>query len=305
MTRRTCFTHVAMVLCAGLSAGAIVGASAEAATPRAQYHFTYVPLKPGDRATEDFHFQLDVKTILSQESQVVGLVDQTVRHDEHSTVLRLPAQTGQTARAQITYDHSQQRVDIGRGESSKTTNRPVDGKTYIAARIGDELVITDPRGTVPPEDELKLVTRSMDALGRPNTLGIFFGSRTITVGEIVRLPAEFADRLLGGFDASLAGTPLDVMLVGTERIDDKQCAVLRTPPADMQRTSPEAKGAEKRVPIDAKLVVEIDTCRVAVLEISGPVSGTEQKGEPGQEFERRRKGKLHVTAHIQHERATR
>jgi len=280
-------------------AGILALPSTAFAAPRQQCHFKYQPLQAGDRAIETFHLSLDFKTVLLQDGQVMGIIDQTVDRDEHSTVLRLEAARGQSARAQISYDTSRQTVVHGRGGEATSANRPVAGKTYVVARAGEKLLITDPTGSSPPEEEQAMVARTMDALGKPNPFGVLLDGRTITFGEIVRLPADYTEKLLAGFDDSLAGMPVEVMLMGTEQVDGKVCSLLHTPPPGA------GDSHAKRAPIDGKFLVELDTCRVAVIELRGPISATERRGAPGQEFDRRRKGKLQVSVHIQHERAAR
>ena len=103
--------------------------------------------------------------------------------------------------------------------------------------------------------------------------------------------------MLAGWDESLAKLPLDVMLVGTERVDGALCALLHTLPPDTG--TPQAR----RAPVDGKFLVEIDTCRVALVELRGPIATNEKRSAPGQEFDRRRKGKMQVAVHVEHHRA--
>ncbi len=86
-----------------------------------------------------------------------------------------------------------------------------------------------------------------------------------------------------------------MMLMGTERVDGQLCALLHTPPA----------AAGKRNPVDCKFVIELATCRPALVELRGPVNSSERHGTPGEEFDVRRKGKLHVAVHVAHAPAQR
>src|SRR5579864_2754517 len=86
------------------------------AAPPQQCRFTYRPLTVGDEARETIRFSVDLKTILSQDGQVVSITDQAVERDEHSAVLRLPAEPGQAAKVRITYLTSAQKTTTPGGE---------------------------------------------------------------------------------------------------------------------------------------------------------------------------------------------
>jgi hypothetical protein len=258
-------------ICAGLAVlGACSLVPAQAEAPR-QCQFTYRPLGVGDQARETIRFALSLKTIRSQDGQVVDMADQAVERDEHSLVVRLPAQPGQAAKARITYEMSHQTVQA-RGGASNESERPVAGKSYVVARVGEELVITDPHGETPPDAELSIVERTMDGLGRPSPLGVFFDGRTVAIGQRVRLPAQFTEKLLAGWDESQARLPLDVVLMGTEHVDGQLCALFHTPP------SAAAEPGARRAPVDGKFLIELATCRVALVELRGPISTSERRG---------------------------
>jgi hypothetical protein len=87
--------------------------------------------------------------------------------------------------------------------------------------------------------------------------------------------------------------------MGTEHVDGRECALLHTPP------SGSAEPAVRRAPVDGKFLVELATCRVALVELRGPISSSERRGQPGGEFDVRRRGKLQVAVHIEHDRAKR
>jgi hypothetical protein len=262
------------------------------AAPEQECRFTYRPLAVGDQAHETHRFTLDLKTIRSQNGQVVDVADHAAVRSETSLVLRLPTGQGETAKVRITYESSEQ-TSQSRVTAPQQTDRPVAGKTYIGIRRGEDLVITDEAGNEPPDDERDIVARSLDSLGKPNPLGTFFHGRTLQLGQRVQLPAEYTKKLLAGWDESLADRPLEVILMGTERVDGKLCALLHTPPA---------AGGQKS-PVDGKFLIELETCRVAKVDLRGPVASQERLGAPGEEFDVRRKGKLQVALHVEHLRA--
>jgi hypothetical protein len=283
-------------LAAFIVLGAAFSPTAVAAAPPQQCRFTHRPLAVGDEARETIRFAVDLKTVLVQNGQVVSMTDQALKRSEESVVVRLSPEAGQTAKARITYNASTQTTQT-RGGDESIDDRPVARKTYIVARVSEDLVITDDEGAAPPEEERAIVARTLAGLGRPNLLAIFLNGRTLTVGETVRLPPEFSERMLSGWDESLAKLPLDVMLIGTERVDGALCALLHTPPAGA------SDAPTKRAPVDAKFLIELDTCRVALVELRGPIATSERRGAPGQEFDGRRKGKLQVAVHVEHHRA--
>jgi len=284
-----------------------------------QFKFTYKPLEVGDQASETSEFALDLKTTVAQGHEVINVAAQKADRNERVIAERLPATPGQTAKARIKYETSEQ-VTTDRSGATHGTERPVAGKTYIAAREGDALVIADEQGAAPPEEEFKIVSRAADGLGRPNPIGELLNGKTVAIGERISLPQEYCRQMLGGWDESLADAPLEVMLMGTQRIDGKNCAVFHTVPEGMGAKSTVVRtsattatdGPELKLPpppatspIQGKFLVEFDTCRLAVIELDGPVNRIETKGRPGREFEVRRKGKLRVAVHTTHNRAVR
>jgi hypothetical protein len=289
--------HRALTITALALVGAFSEAAGSAETPR-ECCFTYRPLAVGDEARETVDFALTLKTIRSQAGQVIDMADQAVERNERSHVVRLPAGPGQTAKARITYESARQTSQV-RGGTPAETERPVAGRTYIAARQGDDLVISDEQGQEPPEEELTIVARSMAGLGRPSPLGLFFDGRAVAMGQSVRLPAEFTAELLAGWDEALARLPLDVILMGVEHVDGQLCALLHTPPSGTSETG------TRRAPVEGKFLVELATCRVALVELRGPINASERRGQPGSEFDVRRRGKLQVAVHVEHQRAAR
>ena len=162
-----------------------------AAGPPQQCRFTHRPLAVGDEARETIRLAVDLKTVLAQDGQVVSITDQTLERSEESVALRLPPEPGQTAKVRITYNTSTQTTQT-RGGDESIEDRPVAGKTYFVARVGEDLVITDEQGAAPPEDQRTIVARSLAGLGRPNPLAAFLNGRTLAVGETVRLPPSSA-----------------------------------------------------------------------------------------------------------------
>lgn len=280
-------------LCTLAAAIFVSHTTAAQAAPPDEFRFTYRPLAVGDEAHETVRYAIDLKTVRSQDGQVIDFNEQTAVRDEQSLVLRLKPDAGQSAKVRLTYEQSQQTTQPRAG-AEQSTDRPVAGKSYIGARQGEELLITDEQGVEPPEEEREIVARTLENLGRPNPLGVFFNGRSMKIGQRVQLPADYSEKLLKAWDPALAKEPLEVMLMGTERVDGQLCALLHTPPA--------ASG--KRNPVDCKFVIELATCRPALVELRGPVNSSEQHGAPGEEFDVRRKGKLQIAVHVAHTRAT-
>jgi len=274
----------------GLATCFLGGAWSHAAPPARECQFTYRPLAVGDEAHETLRCAIELKTIRAVDGQVIDVGDQAAVRDEETLVTRLPTAPGQSAKARLTYEVSEQ-TSRSRLLDPQQTERPVAGKTYIVARQGSDLVIADEQGAEPPDEERQIVARTLDSLGKPNPLGKFFDGRSIALGELVELPPEFTEKLLSGWDESLAKLPLEVILMGTERIDGQLCAMFHTPP-----------GAGKRNPVEGKMLIELATCRLAFLELRGPVARTERRGAPGEEFDVRHKGKLQIATHIEHRR---
>ena len=101
-----------------------------AAAPPQQYRFTYRPLVVGDTAHETLRFAIDMKTIRSQDGQVVDMNDQLAVR-EQSLVVRLAPDVGQSAKVRLTYERSQQTTQPRAGVCSRPSVRwlakPISG----------------------------------------------------------------------------------------------------------------------------------------------------------------------------------
>ena len=124
----------------------------------------------------------------------------------------------------------------------------------------------------------------------------FLDGRTIKVGETIRLPAEFTKKMLAGWDESMAALPIDVILMGTEHVHG-QVVHFCTRCLPPRPTGRRASTDRRQVPHRARHLPagHYGTRR--------PVAATERHGEPGEEFDVRRKGKLQVAVHVEHGRA--
>ena len=281
-------------------AGKTIPATAKTQTSVPQaFRFTYQPLTVGDQAQEGTRFVLDLKTVRLLDGQIIDIADQVIERTEESHVVRLPPGPGQSAKAQVTYQASRQTAKGRRGVAAAESDRPVAGKTYLVARQGEELLIVDEQGTAPPDEEKAIVARAMEGLGRTRPLAKFLDGRTIKVGETIRLPAEFTKKMLAGWDESMAGLPIDVILMGTEHVDGQRwrfctrCLLPRPSRASSGHRS-KASSSSSSTPAGWPL-----------WNCAAPVAATERHGEPGEEFDVRRKGKLQVAVHVEHERTAR
>ncbi len=83
-------------------------ATAAQPAPPEEYRFTYRPLVVGDQAHETVRYVIDLKTVRSQDGQVIDFNEQTAVRDEQSLVVRLKPEAGQSAKVRLTYEQSQQ-----------------------------------------------------------------------------------------------------------------------------------------------------------------------------------------------------
>jgi hypothetical protein len=276
-----------------------IATSGHASFARDTYRFTARKPQVGDRSQQELRFLLDVKMTVSQSGQIVYTSDGNVERTQSRKVELLETREGKATKAKVTFDTSEQ-VTSQKDRPATIAQLPVAGKTYLAQRVGEDLVITDEQGNKPSDEELALITPSMEALGRPNPLAAFFDGRTVEVGETVRLPIQVAKELFGSWDQLGEVSQLDLMLLGTQTVEGAKCALFHT---KIEVKPPKSNGGATQ--IQGRFLIEIDTCRTAQVELAGPLSTSQVRGEGQSQFTVKRRGSMEIAVQMRHDGATR
>ncbi len=270
--------------------------------------FRYRPPQVGEEAQQTVESNLQLTVSMQMSGQVIDSFDQQVerKHSRHLTVLRCDEE--RILLAKVSYQASQLTTTT-KGEPAPVVEQPIVGKTYLIARPekDGELSITYEDGTTPPEQELAVVRANVDGIGRPNQLGQYFHGRTVKIGQVLQLPNELANEVMGLRDAVGKVTRFEMRLVGRRQIERGQnddgttakppieCAVIEIA---IDAGQPEKEGMKLQV--RGEVVMEIDTCRTHAAKFGGPVAVTELRGPPGHQFTVAGHGKMNVAIRSDH-----
>jgi hypothetical protein len=261
-----------------------LGTAAFAAEPIA---FTYRAPQVGQVGSHDMQFTLDLNISLRQAGQTISSEAQQLSRDQDRDVTVLAVEDKKAMKVQVTYAKAWEQVS--RGKLAGTPQpQPIEGKTYIVERKGNDLVVTDPAGHDVPEEERMLVAASMDAVGHLNPLGMFLDGKKIAVGQTVNLPLDMASDLLGVKEAGGEAQKVDLTLHDVATDEEGR----RLANFTMLVVLKLAGGGT--MDVKGQLQVEPATCQIAVANFDGPVSMHEQQGPKGHTFEIASEGTMKV-----------
>ena len=155
--------------------------------------FTRKKPSVGDKRTENKTETMDMRlNFMKQDTHIVSKKEEIVVEE----VLAL-GEDGVITKLKVTYKkHSETEDKDGK---AKTTTGPVEGKTYIVERKGDQVVVTDGSGNKVPADEEAIVKKDNKRLGKPKAMDNAIPERPLKKGERVpelevALQVDFAAR---------------------------------------------------------------------------------------------------------------
>ena len=188
-TGRTIAQEVQQASHNGLSATSPLG-------PSSGVQFSQVPAQVGDKVTQQVAMELNLQTSIVQQGQIAQQQETTMRRGQRREVEVLEVEEGRVVRARVVFPHSRHLLPE-HGSDQGEQVQPVEGKTYLLTRKGEQLIVRYPDGTIPPKEEFEIVFGSMQSLGKPNPLGKFLLERSFEIGQTIELPQEIAAGMLG------------------------------------------------------------------------------------------------------------
>ncbi len=242
----------------------------------------------GDRAEQVQQFRLNLNLTIQQDGRVLEEVRGNVENVQKKQVELIGVMNGVTRRARVRFEQAERR-SFEEGKQPNIQRLPVEGKSYVAARENERLLITDEKGQVPPLAEYEIVAQSMQTLGKPNPLSSFFHGRTVKVGQTLEMPTEMARELFGSGDSVHDVAAFALTLKRIEGSPAQRVAVFS---ARMQASSRLAAGM--KMEILGEFRMDPTTCRALGAKLSGPVSFTQQAAATGPAIEMEGKGNLNV-----------
>lgn len=246
------------------------------------YRFTYRGLENGDTTLQEVDLDLNLTVTVEQSGQTIDKTKHVVLRKQRCrmTVLESTSIDGALVKTKVklTYENADQ-SQAQNDEPAEEGPLPVAGKTYFASLVDDKLVITDERGNRPSDEEWAIVATATDTLGQSNPIAKFFDGKTYSVGQELRMPPQLAKDLLGFSGRLDNASKLILTFTKVQMIGGKKCAVF-----DTLLESTMTQGTTMKMQMQGKLMLEIDTCRAASIELAGPVKLAEAHGPADGQF---------------------
>ncbi len=258
--------------------------------------FTQRPTNIGDLLIQDVRVELNFATIITQSDQVAHQSTNSMVRRQERGIEVLEVAIGRVRRAKVAYRTSQQKMQTGSAEA-KMSSQPVEGKSYLVTRNGEQLVITDLDGNIPPQDQYTIVSENMQTLGKPNPLAKYLLGRKFTVGQRIALPQQLAEQLLGLGDPFGKVQSFELELLGTETIDRQPCALFGV---NVEAIAHDP--GKMNLKIEGRMAIQLATCRTVTAELSGPIGmAAEEKTAQGS-YQYSAEGRMKLDIHSTYSR---
>lgn len=261
----------------------------------ATVRFEAAPARVGDRVVQRLGSQLELTTRIVQSGQVAHESSSRLRRQQQRTIDVLEVAEGRAVRARASFEIAR-RQSPEEPDPNALTPQPIEGKTYVATRRGDELTVTDLDGKIPPLNEFTLAVESLDGVGRPNPLATVLAGRELVVGQTVAVPQELAQALLGVSAPELAHVSQFELTL------DRLAPVADGPPAAVFRAviavTPEGEDA-MGVNLRGEMVVDPTTCRLTSVDLAGPVQVSSLERTPLGSYHTTLSGELQLAIRAQ------
>jgi len=273
-----------------------VGHTAPTASPSLEGTVTFSQLsaRVGDRVSQTVEVALDVDTTITQAEQQAHTSKTSMRRQQQRLIEIVAVDGGKVHRAYVTYP-------ISRVTTSESSNpgqevvQAVEKKSYFVARKGEQLLVTDSDGSLPPQKEFEIVVTSLQNFGLPNPLVKFLLGRTVRVGERLLLPQVIGEQLMG-FGGELGKVEkFELELKAIRTLDEQPCAVFSaTIEAVGQEPSP------VRIHAHGQVVIQTKTSRVVRATLSGPLTLSAVEQTAAGPFQYLAKGGMRVSIESQY-----
>ncbi|MGI9456622.1 MAG: hypothetical protein ACR2NU_08675 [Aeoliella sp.] len=248
-----------------------------------QVHFEKRPTGTGDRVDQVMRVALALESTVRKGDQVLDTNSRHMERIQQRAMIAEEVVDGHAVAARVRFLKSERVTD-----GAEPDVHPITGKTYLCRRERDEpLVITREDGSIPGPEEFTIVSESMDALGKPNLLADFFADRTVSVGEIIELPEEIGEGLLGSSDRLGKVSRFALTLAELTQRDGARVARFAV---DIKSRGDQ--NAQMQLVVTGTIDLEVETCRTLGLEFTGPLAMTTSFGSYSQTQTTQVSGKL-------------
>lgn len=235
----------------------------------ASIQFSQQPAQVGDRVGQQVDLELNLNTSIIQAGQLAHQEETSMIRRQQRLVEVLEVAEGNVRRARVTFTQSRLKSPEN-DDPEQEVIQPVEGKNYLLTRQGEQLLVTDGEGTIPPRDEFEIVFSSMQSLGLPNPLAQFLLGRTIQVGQTLELPREIAERMLSLGNELGEVKRFELQLQEMSTYGGEPCAVFA---AKIEVAG--GAGSPMQIDVTGSVVILTESCRTVVTDLSGPISFNE------------------------------
>ena len=268
------------------------------AAPRGQViTFASQPSKVGDTIQQEVEHRMEMKTTIFKNKVKVKEQATKLTRKQRRRVTALKVQRGSVIGARVTFDLADEIVQEG-NQPSKTKALPIVKKTYSVVRNGEQLLITDSEGNIPPMEEFNAVLQSMESIGKPNPLAQFLAGKRIAVGQTITMPKELAKAFLGSVNEAGDITRFEMTLTGLQNVAKQKAAVFRV--------SVEAKSQGRMqmgLQLSGSVAISPATSRTLAIQLEGPIGIAETHATGGENIMLQGQGKIGIAMTAQTIRA--
>lgn len=237
--------------------------------PNKLVRFKQRPTAVGDRVVQQLDVHLDLKTIITQSGQTAHESSDAMRREQRRVIEVLAVAKSRATRVRATFPVSRRQSPENKS-AQELAAQPIEGKTYLMQRHGDKLQITDSEGRTPPLEEFKLVVESLENVGKPSPLAELLMSRPIALGQRILVPRDIVQQLLGFQEPIGAVRRFELTLVGLSPADEMHSTELATFQTGIEIVPSDA--SPLTISLQGEMIVETSTCRLAAVNLRGPVS---------------------------------
>lgn len=222
----------------------------------------------GDRVVQSLNVDLGLTTKITQSGQTAHESSNRMRREQQRTIEVLEVVDGRATRARASFQTSRRQTPESATPEELVT-QPIEGKSYLMVRDGEKLIITDSAGATPSEEEIKLVTESLENVGKPNPLAALLVDRHVTVGQRILVPRDIVQPLLG-FDGPMGSVHrFELTLLRVEPAPEANGSPLAIFQTSIQITPNDE--SPLTITLNGEMHVETETCRLTTVEMKGPV----------------------------------
>jgi len=279
---------------------------APAATPTQSIQFGRWESHEGDQVEQQIALEMRLTLNMRRADELIGNYHTTVRTNQRRIVTSTAVENGRTMEVKVQYAEATKQVIGGLGAGaaaapdagsvsteSPPAPEPVQGKTYICRREpgkDGKLIVTHESGNRPSAEEFDIVSQQMDMVGRPSPLAQFLAGRAMAVGEKLELPNELARQVFNLSDRFGEVQRFTLTLQKVQRDGSANCAVFL---ANVEAASNDS--SQMRLQVEGPLVVQIDTCRAARVNLVGPIGMSETRGSYSTAYQVIGTGRLQIS----------